>query len=311
MIEELQLDWPDMKLPLLDLDVHLTNANTLESASLETADGVLKADIRPETGGHLIMINAQKWVLPAGLPLLINKAVLEMHLKGDKLDIPAIDIALYNGNLSGSASLSWERGWRTSGKLNVKNLSVKEPSSMVSKSVYLSGNLNGNGTFSGAAREASTLADNLNADFKFDVDNGVLHGLDLVKVASLLTRQGGGGGETQFDEFSGVLDVKGKQYGLRDIQISSGLLAASGQVKVKPNKELDGVVEVELKKSVSLAAIPLQVSGTLDNPSVLPTKAALAGAVAGTAILGPGVGTSLGVKAGGAIDKLKGLFQSK
>ncbi len=47
-------------------------------------------------------------------------------------------------------------------------------------------------------------------------------------------------------------------------------------------------------------------SGTVDKPVVLPTKAALAGA----SILGPGVGTGLGIKARGAVDKLKGLFQS-
>jgi hypothetical protein len=60
-----------------------------------------------------------------------------------------------------------------------------------------------------------------------------------------------------------------------------------------------------------MAAIPLNVSGTVDHPVLLPTKAALAGAVAGTAILGPGVGTGLGVKAAGAVDKLKGLFGGK
>ncbi len=97
---------------------------------------------------------------------------------------------------------------------------------------------------------------------------------------------------------------------MRDINLRSGLLAASGQVKVNQNKVLDGVVEVELKKGLSLAAIPLQVSGTVDNPSVFPTKAAMAGAVAGTAILGPGMGTRLGIRAGGAVDKIKGLFQS-
>ena len=43
---------------------------------------------------------------------------------------------------------------------------------------------------------------------------------------------------------------------------------------------------------------------------VLPSKIALAGALAGTAILGPGVGTSLGIKAGGVINKFKGLFQN-
>jgi hypothetical protein len=90
--------------------------------------------------------------------------------------------------------------------------------------------------------------------------------------------------------------------------VSSGLIAADGGVKILPSKQLDGVVNVEIKHSVSLAAIPLQVSGTLDNPVVFPTKAAMAGAVAGTAVLGPGVGTSLGVKAGSAMDKIKGLF---
>lgn len=311
LIDEMQLEWPGMKLPLMSLDVHLTGANALQSASLETADGALKADIKPEAEGHLIKVNAQKWTLPVGLPLLINKAELEMHLESDRLEISGIDIALYEGSLNGNALLTWEKSWRVSGKLNVKNLSVKEPSRMISQSVYLSGKLNGNGAFSGTAKEASALADNLNAEFRFDVNNGVLHGLDLVKIASLLTKQAASGGDTQFDEFSAVLNIKGKQYGLRDIKISSGLLAANGQIKVKPNKALDGVVEVELKKGVSLAAIPLQVSGTIDNPAVFPTKAALAGAVAGTAILGPGVGTSLGIKAGGAVDKIKGLFQSK
>lgn len=308
-VEELHLVWPGMQLPAFNLDVTLTDENALESLALETVDGALNANVTPKEGGHSIMVNAQNWTLPVGLPLLINKALLEMHLQGNALDVPKIDIALYNGTLAGHASLSWTKGWRASGKLQVNNLSVKEPSRMVSQSVYLSGKLFGHGNFSSAAKEASALADNLNADFKFNVNNGVLHGLDLVKLASLLTKQSSGG-ETQFDEFAAVFNLKGKQYALRDIKMRSGLLAASGQVKVKADKALDGVVEVELKKGVSLAAIPLQVSGTVDKPSVLPTKAALAGAVAGTAILGPGVGTSLGVTAGGAVDKIKGLFQS-
>jgi len=91
--------------------------------------------------------------------------------------------------------------------------------------------------------------------------------------------------------------------------MSSGLLSGSGRVKINANKELDGTGEVALKRSISLVAIPLDISGTIENPVVLPSKAALAGAVAGTAILGPGLGTSVGIKAAGAIDKFKGLFQ--
>ncbi len=310
-IHELQFDWPDTKLPIINLEANLTNVNGLESATLETKDGAVKADITPNGEEHLILVNVKKWTLPVGLPVFIDQAKLEMHLKGSQLEIPNFDVALYNGKLTGNALISWEKNWRTNGKFKMANLSVKEPSSLVSKAVYLSGNLFGNGHFSSAAKDAAKLGDNVRADIKFKVNNGVLHGLDLVKAASVIIKQAQSGGATEFDELSGLLNVTGKQYHFSDLKISSGLLAATGQVKVKPNKELDGMVEVEMKRSLSMTAIPLVVSGTVSHPVVLPSKAAMAGAIAGTVILGPGVGTGLGIKAAGAVEKFKGLFDGK
>ena len=319
-IDELQMVWPNIKLPIFNAKATLTSENKLESAIVKTADGKLSADVTPRAAPNgdeqLIVVNADKWMLPAGLPLLIDKATVEMHLKGNRLMIPNMDITMYGGKLKADAVATWPENktkatWRVSGNFGINNLSVQEPSTMLSKAVYLSGNLYGNGNFSSAAKDAGSLADDLQASMQFKVNNGVLHGLDLVRVASLLLKQNQSGGETQFDVLSGVLNVSNKQYQLRDLKISSGLLAGTGQVKVKPNKTLDGVVEVEVKSGMGMAAIPLNVSGTVDHPVVLPSKAALAGAVAGTAFLGPGVGTSLGVKAVGAIDKLKVLFSGK
>jgi hypothetical protein len=49
---------------------------------------------------------------------------------------------------------------------------------------------------------------------------------------------------------------------------------------------------------------PLAVSGTVQSPTLFPTKAAMAGAAAGTALLGPGVGTTIGMKAGQMTERL-------
>lgn len=309
-VHELQLVWPDIKLPILNVELDLAEGHALRSAHIETVDGELNANITPENKGHLIMLKAEKWQLPLSMPVLVDSADIEMHLSGSRLDVPKLAVGLYGGEIGGNLALSWAKNWQLNGKLKVANVSVQEPSRLVSQAVYLSGKLTGDAGFSAQAKEAGNLMDHLQANFKFNVNNGVLHGLDLVKVASLLVKQGEKGGETHFDEFSGLVNVSGSQYHLKDIKISSGLLAASGQVKVKQDKKLDGLVAVELKRSVSLVAIPLDVSGTLSDPVVLPSKSALAGAVAGTAILGPGLGTSLGIKAGGAVDKIKGLFQS-
>ncbi|WP_020168470.1 MULTISPECIES: AsmA family protein [Methylotenera] len=315
-VEEMQFISPDMQLPILNAEIALTKLNALDSALIESLDGKLKAELTPNGDEHLIKVNAEKWTLPASLPLLIDKAALEMHLKGNLLTIPKIDVALYRGKLTGNAVLTWPNGeqknavgnWKTTGHLNIANLSLKEPTSMMSKAVHLSGNLFSNGDFSASAKEAGQLREQLRANFKFKINQGVLHGLDLVKVASLLIKQNQNGGETQFDAFSGLLNVSGKQYHLQNLNISSGLLTATGQVKIKPNKALDGTGSIAIKNSVSLVAIPLNVSGNVSKPIVLPSKAALAGAAAGTAILGPGVGTSVGIKAAGALDSVKKLF---
>lgn len=306
-IEELQFDWPKLKLPALSLALNLGPDNQLDSAQVSTLDGKLTADLKPEGTEHVVVMHLNQFILPVGLPLLIDKGKFDMRLKSNVLDITNIDVAMYNGKLNGHMRLLWDKNWRMNGQLKIAQLSIQDPSRMVSKKVYLSGALNSQGNFSANAQEPAALADNLRADFKFSVNKGVLQGLDLVKIASFFTKQSSGG-RTQFDEFSGLLHVTGKQYHLQDLKISSGLLVADGQVKIKPNKELDGTAVVELKNSASLVGIPLDIDGTVSDPLVMPSKAAMAGAVAGTAILGPGLGTSLGMKAGTAVEKFKGLF---
>lgn len=309
-IAQLQLDWPGLKLPAFKLVLNLDAQHALNSAQMETLDNKVNIDIKPDGKTHRIVMQLDQFTLPVGLPMLVDKARLDMVLKAQTLDVSKIDVAMYQGKVNGKMQLMWDKHWRMQGQLKVAQLSLQQPSRMISPKVYLSGALQSQGNFSASAKEASKLADNLRADFKFSVNQGVLHGLDLVKIASLLTKQSSGG-QTQFDEFTGAINVLGKQYHLRDLKISSGLLSGSGQVKIKPDQTLDGTAEVELKNSASLVGIPLDISGTVSEPLVLPSKAALAGAVAGTAILGPGLGTSLGMKAGTAVEKFKGLFDGE
>lgn len=306
-ISKVQLVWPDMALPEFNVDVVMTADNKPESAQIATTDGKVKIDLVPEEKRQRITMSARSWTLPVGVPLLIDKLDSEMMLVDQRLDIQRLDIELYEGKVSTDAVLNWQKNWALAGKLNVTGVQVAKPVSMISQSTRLSGKLSGDGSYKASAKEPAKLMEQLQANFRFKVLDGVLDGVDLAKAATLLGTKGGMDGQTRFDTLTGVLNVAGKQYHLRNLDIASGLLKATGDVKIKPNKELGGEVKVEIKKGTTLVAIPLQVTGTTEKPMVLPTKAALAGAAAGTAILGPGVGTSLGIQ---AADKLKGLFGS-
>ena len=109
-IDELQLVWPKIKLWVFNAKATLTSENKLESARVKTADGKLSADVTtkatPNGDEQLIVVNVDKWTLPVGLPLLFDKATVEMHLKGSRLTIPNKYVALYSGELKNDAVAS-------------------------------------------------------------------------------------------------------------------------------------------------------------------------------------------------------------
>lgn len=307
-LHRVQLVWPDMTLPAFNVEASMKDASTLENLTLDTVDGHLNAEVNPDEAGYKIALNAKEWVAPAGPKLLFDTLKSEMTLRGSKLHIASLDAALYKGTLAATGDVDWSKGLHANAKFKTDGLDIAALSQLFSKERLVSGRLQGTGTVGVQTKDAAKAADHLVLDYQFNVAQGVLHGVDLAKAATLLLNEGEKGGETRFDELSGVLHLVGKQIALNQIKVASGLLAANGNVKISPSKQLDGVVEVELKKGMALATVPLQVGGTLDKPTVFPTKAALAGAAIGTGVLGPGVGTSLGVKAASGVEKIKGLF---
>jgi hypothetical protein len=94
-------------------------------------------------------------------------------------------------------------------------------------------------------------------------------------------------------------------YQFSDIEVSSGLLKATGDVVVGKDQKLDGRIYAEVKGTGTLFSIPFNVSGTVAEPSLFPTTSAIAAAVAGSVLL-PGIGTAAGIKASQFADMLFG-----
>ena len=100
------------------------------------------------------------------------------------------------------------------------------------------------------------------------------------------------------------------QGSLSELVARSGLLSATGEVAVAPSRALSGRVRVDVTRGASggVASVPLAVGGTVDEPTVMLTRAALLGAAIGT-VIAPGVGTGAGANIGDRIGEgLKGLM---
>ncbi len=138
----------------------------------------------------------------------------------------------------------------------------------------------------------------------FNIQHGTLYRIDLAKAARSLSREGVRGGDTRFDDLSGKLDLGGNEYRFADLKVTSGLQNGSGNVNVAADKTVTGNINVALRGSVGLLNAPLEVVGTIDDPVVGLKRSALAGAAIVTAVLGPGLGTTLGIKASELVEKL-------
>jgi hypothetical protein len=287
----------------LRADVTMGDAG-LKQVEAGTEDRRLKVDLTPEGEQYQVEIEGDHWALPIKPALEFT----ELHGKGtltaSKLELPDIEGRLYDGELHATTHVDWKDGIKIKGEARTSDVEIGPIVKMMSQSASLSGKLNAHGGYSLGARNAAQLADSLRASFKVEVKKGVLYNFDLANAVRSLAREGTRGGQTNFEQLSATVNLIGKNTQLQHIKVASGILEGNGNVDISAAKKLSGRVNVEMKGTASLVQVPLEVSGTLQNPILFPDRAALAGAAAGTAVMGPGFGTSVGTKAGEAIEKL-------
>ena len=190
-----------------------------------------------------------------------------------------------------------------SGQLATENVEV---SAITAPSKPLTGKLQAQTTLRSEFREPGQVADTMTTQTRFTVRDAVVMGIDLQKAVQTvgLSR----GGVTHLDTLAGQVATQGKAVHLTNLVATSGALAAQGNVSMAANQALSGRVSVDLATSKGAVGVPLTVGGTVDDPSVMPSRGALLGAAVGT-LIAPGAGTAAGATAGDRLgESLRGLF---
>ena len=190
-----------------------------------------------------------------------------------------------------------------SGQLNTEGVEV---SALTAPSKPLTGKLQAQTTLRSEFREPGQVVDVLTTQTRFTVRDGLVNGLDLQKAVQSAGMSRGG--ITRLETLTGQVNTQGKAVQLTNLVATSGGLAATGNVSISPAQALSGRVNVDLSTSKGALGVPLEVSGTIDEPSVMPTKGAMLGAAVGT-FIAPGAGTAAGAAAGDKLgESLRGLF---
>lgn len=280
-------------------------------ASVATKDGKLKAQITPGKAGYLVDLTAKSWTPPVGPAIVFDQLSIKGMARTSDATLSQINARLYGGIVNGKADIGWQKGLQLKGNFTISQVELKPLVPLLAPGKRMSGKFSAKPVFSANAPAANQLVSVLKLETPFDIKDGVLYGVDIEKAATNLIQRESGG-ETRFDQLSGHLAMERGGYRFTQLKVASGALAADGNVSISPKKELSGRINAEIKTAkLASASVPLNVTGTVDSPLLLPTGATVGGAAVGTAILGPGLGTSIGAKVGGWTEGLFGKKEEK
>ena len=298
----------DFKLRNIDVDLELTPESGLARAQVHADHNHLNATLVPHGKDFAVDITARDWKLPAGPPLLMSRLIASGTLKPlQGITFATIEGRLYDGTASGKLDIGWASEWTIAGNLDIRGVEIQPVVALFTKDTTISGRLTANPVVDMRAPAAAQLADAVDVESDFKVEKGILYNIDLSNAPkALLNKDALKGGETRFDNFSGHLGVDPAGYYLSKVEITSGVLTADAEISISSKQELSGQIDVAIRGTSALISTPLALSGTVQNPSLYPSKTALAGAAAGTALLGPGLGTTVGMKAARMTQKLFG-----
>lgn len=255
-------------------------------------------------------VQAQNLTLPVGPALHFDRLDMSGKLAAGRLDFTAAQASGYQGQLALQGNLSWRSGWQGNFTASSRNLRL-DSLLAVFEQHNLDGNLDADcqGKLAGETFNLLFRQPGLNCDFT--LTQGVLHKADLEQSVRLLKTGSKTAGSTPFDHLSGRLQMRGGQTHFTGLKLRSSVLVAKGDVSISREQQLTGELNAGLKNTGGMVSVPLVVSGVVGDPIIRPTASAMAGGAAGTVLLGPGVGTAVGVKVGEAFSKMTGWLKPK
>lgn len=296
---------------LLEKPVELTGAISVKGALSGKAGtlGALKDNFR-FSGEVLVSHATARIAADLRYPLVFDQIRARVVVQPERLELNELEAKLYGGKLSGAMSIN-RKDAVLAAEVAANGIAMQSLVEALTNEVLFTGSMDGAAKFSMHLDAFERFPENLQLAGNFHLRNGVLSKVDLVQAASNPGKANAAGGTTRFDDLTGLLNVDASGYHLKKLKIVSGSLNAEGRVNISPSLQLGGMLDTDVKGTAGLVSMPMVVSGTLNNPVVRPSKSALAGAAVGTAILGPGLGTAVGIKIGGFLNKLFGKNDDK
>jgi hypothetical protein len=257
-VKGLKLDIAELNLPALEVNASLSSDGALQSVAFFNAERRLSVKLQPKGERAGIEISADSFPLPIGADLALSEFLAKGTVTKGELALSEAEGRAFGGRLFGNLRLKWSNGWSMEGEFAVRQMDAGK----IAAPLLAGGTLEGKGVYSMKGLLPERMILNAQLEGNFTIQKGAITNVDMTRVL----QGASSGGTTLFSEMSGGVSADSNRLLVRQIRMAAGLLNATGQVEMDPEKNLSGRMQVELRAQSVQARATLTLAGTLQNP---------------------------------------------
>ncbi len=236
----------DLVLGPYDGKVGLAESRELKDIELSSADRSISMRIAPQGGGAEITLNASNWS-PSFAPRVVFDELKAVGVANPhQATFSQVEGKLYGGSLKAGVVVNWSGQWSASGNFNLSKAGLPVMLKAFESGASIDGDLDLAGSFACKSSEVAKLTDHPDITASFDLRDGRINGIDLVRTVLAGGSRPFAGEATRFDKLAGSLQVRDGRYQFKQLVLEAAQLHAKGNMDILPGQEISGSLSADL-----------------------------------------------------------------
>jgi hypothetical protein len=261
VIKSLELPGPAVMPKGLQADAQLDGKGALRSATVHGPDGLV-ARIVPKEGSVEFDVIAAGFTLPIAPEITLSKFAMKGSANPRGMKVDEWGGAIFNGGISGTASIRWGGTWSVEGVVTVRGINA----AVFAPALISNGTGEGTGRFTMTGSDPAKLASSGRLEGNFTVTQGTLGSYDLAK--GIQSSGKAAAGTTPFTEMTGQAVYDRGAVALRNVSIGAGALNAAASADIAQSGALSGRIVADVKSSSRSQQATIVLGGTVKEPQV-------------------------------------------
>lgn len=274
-----RLDIEQMTLALRDISfqdysgrAELAPNGELRQMTLHSKDKTMSIQVGPgatDKSPTQVLVQGQGWKSGEGSPFVFDSLSIAGSLAGTRFVAEKIEGRIFGGVIQGQLALDWGGGIQLAGDVNVDYMNAPQlAAALGSGTIGVEGQASARVRFRASGESWNAISGKVPLEGSFITKTGVINGLDFVEAVRRGNKLATRGGATRYEQMVGKFRWDGDTLQMSDIDLTSGVVRATGALRVAKSGALSGSVSVLLQSSAASMRTPVAIVGTVKDPQL-------------------------------------------